>query len=84
MHTQPLLRYIALTMPQIQGYEILTSKAKSINDDLEQHYETFVDCADWKDATLNLLTEIANMTVSLKVCGVGDGGGKGSKERVGS
>lgn len=51
----------------MQGYEQLTSKAKVITDDLEQHYETFVDCSDWKDAAASLLAEVANSSVSLKV-----------------
>lgn len=52
---------------KIQGYELLTSRAKVITDDLEQHYETFVDCSDWKDAATSLLAEVANSSVSLKI-----------------
>lgn len=51
----------------MQGYDVLTTKAKTISDDLEQHYDTFVDCSDWKDAAASLLTEVANGSVSLKV-----------------
>lgn len=53
---------------QLQGYDVLTTRAKVINDDMEQHYETFVDCSDWKDAAASLLVEVANGSVSLKVC----------------
>lgn len=52
---------------KMQGYEVLTTKAKVISDDLEQHYETFVDCSEWKDAAHLLLIEVANASISLKL-----------------
>jgi hypothetical protein len=51
----------------MQGYDVLTTKAKVISDDMEQHYETFTDCSDWRDAAASLLVEVANGSVSLKV-----------------
>jgi hypothetical protein len=54
----------------MQGYDVLTTKAKAISDDMEQHYETLIDCSDWRDAAASLLVEVANGSVSLKVRGV--------------
>jgi len=50
---------------KLQGYELLTGRAKNYSDELEQHYETFVDCVEWRDAALTLLTEIGSSTSSL-------------------
>jgi len=72
--SQKILKSLLAKFPEfpdtdkMQGYDALTSKAKGISDDLEQHYETFVDCSDWRDAAASLLVEVANGSVSLKVC----------------
>eukprot|EP00026_Physarum_polycephalum_P000270 Phypoly_transcript_00270.p1 GENE.Phypoly_transcript_00270~~Phypoly_transcript_00270.p1 ORF type:complete len:988 (-),score=126.97 Phypoly_transcript_00270:2585-5365(-) len=34
---------------------------------MEQHYETLIDCSDWRDAAASLLVEVANGSVSLKL-----------------
>jgi NCK-associated protein 1 len=50
---------------KIQGYELLTGRAKILSDEMEQHYEAFVDSVEWRDAALLLLTEVGSTTSSL-------------------
>ncbi|EGG24359.1 component of SCAR regulatory complex [Cavenderia fasciculata] len=53
-------------LDKVQGVELLTSRAKQYVEDLEPHYDTLVDCCDWRDACFSLLQEISGTTASIK------------------
>ncbi|EGC34074.1 component of scar regulatory complex [Dictyostelium purpureum] len=49
----------------IQGFDLLTSRAKQHLEELEDHYYTLTDAFDWKEAAFLLLQDIATNTVAI-------------------